>query len=660
VAEQALERGKRDALLDRGYGDRLRVWTSPQRITEIAAILLDQTSPRTPMRSSRWAITPGALAGFGVATLLVVAGGLAALYEQRATSQAGDWTQHTLDVMVQIGRVRDALVDAESGQRGYLLTRTDSYLEPYRRSVAELPGYLSRLREVTQDDPGQQTRLDAIEPLVTTKLDELQHTIDLRRERGETAALAVVVTDAGRHTMDQLRALLGQVEAEESQLLTERVAIRAMRSRDTASLITMTIGGGVLATLFSVLLVVRAGRAQLRAEARVRETEEQLRMALSRHLADAEARARAVLDTTASAIISIDAQGQVATFNQAAERMFGYAAAEVIGRNVKMLMPAPYREEHDDYLRRYVETGVRKIIGVGREVTGLRKDGTAFPVNLAVNDTVLHGEHLFTGVLRDLTQQKEADERERKLLEQALQNARLADIGAMTTRIAHDFGNPLAGLQMTAQRLRLLLLHEPVQVERVKAVADSILETTKRLDTIVWDFKEVAREPRLKLRDVVLPGFLKEVVTAWQQEADGRGIVINVEFGDRELPVIRVDPDKLRRLMDNLVKNALEAIEHGPGVVRIAAALQGRDTVRILVEDTGPGIAEGTNVFALFETTKPTGTGLGLAICKQIALVHGGDIKCSPRVPHGTIFCVELPVHGARPARMSSLRTPRA
>jgi two-component system sensor kinase FixL len=613
---------------------------------QIDAILLDQTSPRTPMRSSRWAITPGALAGFGVATLLVVAGGLAALYEQHATFRAGDRAQHTLDVMVQIGRVRDALVDAETGQRGYLLTRTDSYLEPYRRSVAALPEHLSRLRELTQDDPGQQTRIAAIEPLVTTKLDELQHTIDLRRERGQTAALAVVVTDVGRHTMDQLRALLGQVEAEESQLLTERVAIRATRSQDTASLIAMTIGGGVLATLFSVLLVVRAGRAQRRAEARVRETEEQLRMALSQDLADAEARARAVLDTTVSAIISIDAQGQVVTFNQAAERMFGYAAAEVIGRNVKLLMPAPYREKHDDYLRRYVETGVRKIIGIGREVTGLRKDGTAFPVDLAVNDTVLHGEHLFTGVLRDLTQQKEADERERKLREQALQNARLADIGAMTTRIAHDFGNPLAGLQMTAQRLRLLLSHEPVQVERLTAVADTIISTTKRLDTIVWDFKEVAREPRLKLRNIVLPAFLREVVTAWQEEADGRGIVLNAEFGDRELPVIRADPDKLRRLMDNLVKNALEAIECGPGVVRIAAALQGRDTVRILVEDTGPGIAEGTNVFALFETTKPTGTGLGLAICKQIALVHGGDIECSPRVPHGTIFSVELPVHG--------------
>jgi two-component system, LuxR family, sensor kinase FixL len=365
----------------------------------------------------------------------------------------------------------------------------------------------------------------------------------------------------------------------------------------------------------------------------------------SKTLAESEARHRAVLDTAVWAIISIDEGGQVLSFNRAAERVFGYTAAEVVGQNVKLLMPSPYHEEHDDYLQRYLRTGERRIIGMGREVTGRRKDGTTFPMDLAVNDTLLEGRHLFTGIIRDLTEEKDAEARERQLIKHALQNERLADIGAVTARIAHDFGNPLAGLQMTTQRLLQLLARDPVPMERVRQGVDIIAATVRRLDALVTGFKEFAREQRLELRDLHLPAFLREVVDAWEQEAMARGIMLEAELAEA-VPPIRADQDKLRRVIDNLVKNALEAIDRGPGTVRVSAESQKQECVRIVVTDTGPGIPRDLDVFALFETTKALGTGLGLAICKQIVQAHGGGIEYASQLPAGTVFRIELPTHG--------------
>jgi signal transduction histidine kinase len=261
---------------------------------------------------------------------------------------------------------------------------------------------------------------------------------------------------------------------------------------------------------------------------------------------------------------------------------------------------------------------------------------------------MLQGQHLFTGAIRDLTQEKEAENRERSLLKQALQNERLADVGAMTARIAHDFGNPLAGVHMTAQHMLRLLSRDPLPVARLTQATETVLSTTRYLDTLVSEFKEFAREQRLQRRDVALPTFLQEILTTWEQEAIGRGIDLVMDVAGTA-PVIRADRDKLRRVIDNLVKNALEAVERGPGAVRIAIESETRDGVSILVEDSGPGIPAGMDVFALFATTKPTGTGLGLSICRQIVLAHGGGIEHAPRAPRGTVFRVTLPLRGGRP-----------
>lgn len=594
-------------------------------------------------RKSRWAVTPGVLGALVLAIVLVLAGGLAALRENGETFRAGDRSRRTLQTMVDLARVRDALVEAETGQRGYLLTGNEAYLAPYEQARAETPAALARLRAGI-DDPTGAERLGALASLVSTKLDELRRSVDLRHGGDASAALAIVETGAGKDVTDRIRSILAEIEADESREFSARLAARNERRDLALRMIAASTGGAVLAMVVSLALLIRTDRARRRAETEAEAAERRVRSVLSDRLADSESRARAVLDTTASAIISIDARGRIDTFNQAAERLFGYAASEAIGRNVKMLMPAPYRDEHDGYLRRYVETGERKIIGIGREVTGLRKDATTFPMALAVADTMLHGEHIFTAVIHDLTRQKEAEDRERKLLKQALQNERLADVGAMTARVAHDFGNPLAGLRMTAQRMLMLLGRDPLPVDRLRQAADIIVSTTDRLDSLVVEFKDFAREQRLQLSDVELPAFFRDIVAAWRAEAEARDIALQVEVADAP-PAVRADPDKLRRVMDNLLKNALEAIDRGPGSIRVAVESHEPERIRILVADTGPGIPTGTDVFALFETTKPTGTGLGLAICKQIVLAHGGDIE-HDALPVGTVFRVELLTRG--------------
>lgn len=372
------------------------------------------------------------------------------------------------------------------------------------------------------------------------------------------------------------------------------------------------------------------------------------RKQFERALGESEARHRAIFDTNVWAIATIDEHGILQSFNPAAEHLFGYPAAEIVGKNVSLLMPAPYYGEHDGYLHRYLATGEAKVIGIGREVVGRRRDGTLFPLQLAVSHTRLSGHHLFTGTMRDLTQEKASAARERELLGIARQNERLAEIGAMTTRIAHDFGNPLAGVRMNAELIVDRIDRNPaVTGTQLLPIAERLLATTRHLTQLVEDFKDFAREQRLTPTRIVLAPFVRELLDSWRPAATARHIALVAD--DLAAVEIRADVVKLQRVLDNLVKNAIEAIDHGPGTVRVSAGpVDGR--ARISIEDTGPGLPPGVDVFAMFETTKATGTGLGLPICREIVVAHGGTIDVAPRREGGTVFVIDLPADISEPS----------
>jgi PAS domain S-box-containing protein len=228
----------------------------------------------------------------------------------------------------------------------------------------------------------------------------------------------------------------------------------------------------------------------------------------------------------------------------------------------------------------------------------------------------------------------------------ARQRERLADIGALTTKIVHDVGNPLAGLAMLIERLERRIERQPDQpIAASRDPLKQMASTVRRLDALIHEFKSFAREQRLELSEIHLPRFLGEVVQAWEREAAARRIELVLDTC--QSITIQGDRDKLRRVLDNLVKNALEAIQQGPGLVRIATAVPKPEKIALIVEDTGPGIPAGLDVFRLFETTKANGTGLGLPIARQIVIAHGGGIDFAHVQPHGTAFTIGLPRHGS-------------
>ncbi len=359
-----------------------------------------------------------------------------------------------------------------------------------------------------------------------------------------------------------------------------------------------------------------------------------------------ELRWQAILDTARDAIICIGRDARITLFNRAAEAIFGYTAAEVLGENVKMLMPDPYRVEHDDYLVRYQGGAEPKAIGRIREVQAQRKNGETFPIELSVSEARVGSQLIFSAIIRDTSERRamEADlEAARRLAEQ---RERLADIGAITARIVHDLGNPLAGLSMQAQLIQRRVTRHPDRPGRdLTAAAESIVAEVRRLDSLIKDFLDFARQQRLDLRAIVLPPFLQRLVDLWQPVAAARDIALTLDV-DPELSKLTADEDKLRRVLDNLVKNAVEAIDNGPGRVDVRARAEG-DRVRIAVSDTGPGIPESVEMFRLFETTKRNGSGLGLSIAKQIVVAHGGIIGFERREPRGTTFYVDLPARVA-------------
>ena len=359
-----------------------------------------------------------------------------------------------------------------------------------------------------------------------------------------------------------------------------------------------------------------------------------------------EARWQAILDTAQDAIICIDRSGDVTLFNRAAERIFGYGADEVLGRNVRMLMPSPYQDEHDEYLASYHATGTPKAIGRVREVQARRKDGEVFPIELSVSEARVGDQVIYSAFIRDVSERRTMENALGEARRLAEQRERLADIGAITARIVHDLGNPLAGLSMQAQLIHRRVTRDPERPARdLGGAAERIVSEVRRLDGLVKDFLDFARQQRLEVRTIPLPPFLQRLVDLWEPVAAARDIELTLDVPS-DCTELTGDEDKLRRVLDNLVKNAVEAIDHGPGHVAVRAH-RADERIRVTVSDDGPGVPETVEMFKLFETTKRGGSGLGLSISKQIVLAHGGNIAVERLQPHGTAIHVDLPTRVA-------------
>lgn len=351
---------------------------------------------------------------------------------------------------------------------------------------------------------------------------------------------------------------------------------------------------------------------------------------------------KAILETTVDAIITIDSQGIVQTFNSAAEKIFGYRAEEVIGNNVKMLMPEPYQSEHDGYIGRYLKTGIPKIIGTGRQVNGLRKDGTEFPMDLAVSEVPLKDKRLFAGIVRDMT--------ERILLEEQLvQSAKLAAVGRLISGIAHEVNNPVS----------IIKLHIASVMQNIDSqkLPEDLIETLRviqrqndKIGQIIAGLQAFSRQGYFSPDWINVNQTVHTALRLVENTLQNQDIVYQAELED-SLPKVFLDPIRIEQVLLNLFNNAIEAMPGG-GILTISTTLKTDQTdenwLVIRVRDTGTGIEEDhlAQLFDPFFTTKEVGegTGLGLSVSYGLIQEHRGRIEVSSQPGKGSEFQIYLPV----------------
>jgi len=360
-----------------------------------------------------------------------------------------------------------------------------------------------------------------------------------------------------------------------------------------------------------------------------------------------EAHLQSILDTVPEAMIVIDERGFMQSFSSAAERLFGYRSADALGMNVRELMPNPYRDAHDSYLHRYLTTGERRIIGIGRVVVGQRKDGTTFPMELAVGEMKSGNRRFFTGFIRDLTERQKTEARLQELQSELVHISRLTAMGEMASTLAHELNQPLSAISNYLKGSRRLL--EGADDERSATMRDAL---EKAADQAMRAGQIIRR-----LRDFVSRGESErrvESVTKLVEEASAlslvgvkdRGIRVQFDF-DPSVDTVIADRVQVQQVLLNLIRNAMDAMETSTRRDLMVTVKPSGDThVCISVADSGSGIAPDVaeQLFTPFVTTKRQGMGVGLSISRTIVEAHGGRIWVEPNPGGGTIFNFTLTV----------------
>jgi two-component system sensor kinase FixL len=365
--------------------------------------------------------------------------------------------------------------------------------------------------------------------------------------------------------------------------------------------------------------------------------------ATTQDLVAREAHLKSILDTIPEAMIVIDRAGNIQSFSVAAERLFKYSAAEVIGQNIKMLMPQPYRADHDNYLKRYDQTGERRIIGIGRVVVGERKGGSTFPMELSVGEMRSSNRTYYTGFIRDLTERQSTEARLQELQSELVHISRLTAMGEMASTLAHELNQPLSAIANYLKGGMRLLQDRPDEESRMTRDAlDKANEQAMRAGQIIR-----------RLRDFVSRGDSErraENMSKLVEEASALALVgvrdVHVRFElDPAADQVLADKVQIQQVLINLLRNAMEAMaESERRDLTVRSTPLADDMVEIRVTDTGPGIAPeiAAHLFQPFFTTKVHGMGVGLSICRTIVEAHDGRISVEQNPGGGTIFCFTL------------------
>ncbi len=357
---------------------------------------------------------------------------------------------------------------------------------------------------------------------------------------------------------------------------------------------------------------------------------------------ETDSRLMAVLDTVVDAAITIDETGIIQSFNRAAEQIFGYTTEETLGRKVEMLMPEPYHSQHDRYIQNYLTTGIRKIIGIGREVVGRRKDGSVFPMELAVSEAWVGERRIFTGIIRDISERRQADQERERLIAEL--ETKAAEMERFTYTVSHDLKSPLITI-----RGFLGLLEKDMaagDAKRLKEDIGHIQNAVLRMQTLLDELLSLSRIGRLANppQEIAMGDLAWEAVHQVGGQIVEGGVQVVIA---PDLPTVRGDHPRLLEVLQNLIDNAVKFMGDQPEPrVEIGARREGEETV-FYVRDNGVGIDPRYHekIFGLFErlSAETAGTGIGLALVKRIIEVHGGRIWVESAPDQGTTFFFTLP-----------------
>jgi two-component system sensor kinase FixL len=354
---------------------------------------------------------------------------------------------------------------------------------------------------------------------------------------------------------------------------------------------------------------------------------------------------QSILNTLPDALIVIDAQGTIISFSPMAEQTFGWTAAEAIGRNVNSLMPSPYREAHDSYLQRYLETGEKHIIGKGRVVVGERKDGSTFPMELAVGEMAVSEGRFFAGLVRDLTIRQMTEARLQELQSELMHMSRLTTMGNMASALAHELNQPLSAIANYLKGTRRLIDQGEVSSERLKDAIDKAAEQALRAGDIIRRLRDFVSHGDADRRSENLTKLVEEASALALVGAREKGVHVRLEFA-ADVGQVMADRVEIQQVMVNLIRNAIEAMQDSPvRELRIATRARDHEWAEVAIFDTGPGLSQeaGANLFKPFTTTKKQGMGVGLSISRTIIEAHGGEIWVESNPSGGAIFRFTLP-----------------
>lgn len=366
-------------------------------------------------------------------------------------------------------------------------------------------------------------------------------------------------------------------------------------------------------------------------------------------LVEREAHLKSILDTVLDASVVIERDGTIVSFNTAAVRQFGYLEEEVRGQNVRILMPEPYRSGHDGYIRRYLTTGEKRIIGVDRVVVGRRKDGSTFPMTLAVGEMKSGDKIYFTGFIRDLTEREETAARLQEIQGELARLARLNELGEMASTLAHELNQPLSTIANYTQGSIRMLRERPDQAaSQLPDALQEIVTQSLRAGEIIRHLREFVMRGETEKAPEDIHKLVEEAGALALMGSSQRGVRSVFDFGPGT-GMVMVDRVQIQQVLTNLMRNAIEAMRDSDTrllTVRTSSGKPGE--VAVEVSDTGPGIPDeiAARLFRPFVTTKASGMGIGLSIAKRIVEAHGGELNMRKNAHGGVTFRFTLPAFG--------------